>query len=348
MSADRDPIEEAADASLDLYDIATWEPRTTLDALSTSIYNWIIHITRATVILLALLILIAQFALSGFATMVNPTFGLFVVFSILPAFLIAFYVWRTDITIREPLPMLVATFLLGVLFAGFAAILNSATQPIFTVIPVIGLALFFYLIVGPIEELVKWLAIRLYVYRTDHFDAVLDGAVYGAVAGLGFATIENIVYIGNAVQTSGMNVSLIQSALPVTAARTLAGPGHVLYSAFAGYYLGLAKFNQENAGPIVVKGLLVAVFVHATYNTLMSYLPFSQLTAIIGLPTFLIFLLVILIYDGTFGYIIYRKISRYRHHYQTVNSGNDTTQRDAFTTSEPPPEPTDSDQDSSN
>lgn len=38
---------------------------------------------------------------------------------------------------------------------------------------------------------------------------------------------------------------------------TLAGPGHIRYPALAGYYLGVARFNGDNYGPLVVKGLLV-------------------------------------------------------------------------------------------
>ena len=44
----------------------------------------------------------------------------------------------------------------------------------------------------------------------------------------------------------------------------------VIYSAFAGYYLGLARFNRRYAGPVVLKGLAIAVSLHALYNVLVS------------------------------------------------------------------------------
>ena len=47
------------------------------------------------------------------------------------------------------------TFALGVLFAGFAGILNTLGQPLFEAVPIIGLVLLFYLVVAPIEESVK-------------------------------------------------------------------------------------------------------------------------------------------------------------------------------------------------
>ena len=320
----RDPVERASDDH-DLYDIATWEPRTWLDGLSVGLYRWLGRITRWLVILIALAILVAQFALTGLAAIANPYIGAFILLSVVPALLLAAYVWRTDVTMREPLGLLVGTFLLGVLFAGFAAILNTLAQPYFTALPIVGMALFFFLIVGPIEETVKWLAIRLYAYRDDRFDAVIDGAVYGAMAGLGFATIENTIYIGqqyvDALQAGGAGSPIFGAALPTAAVRTFAGPGHVIYSAFAGYYLGLAKFNPENAGPIAVKGLVIAAFIHGTYNTIVTYLgPIMNLLGV-AVPAIVLFLVFVVVFDGALLYALFRKLSRYRAAFRNANAG---------------------------
>lgn len=317
MSGDRDPIQLATDDDdIDLYDVTTWEARTVLDRFSTHLYRYLHHAARAITILLAAIISIILIVISGFAAFINPLVGFFVILSIIPALLITYLVWRADITTREPLSMLIATFILGILFAGFAAVFNTFTRPFFSLIPYIGTILFFFIIVGPIEETVKWLAIRLYAYRTPSFQTVLDGAVYGAAAGLGFATIENTLYISqhylNTLQTGALTGTPVQAVLPIAFSRTLAGPGHVLYSAIAGYYLGLAKFNPDNAGPIVIKGLFIAAMVHALYNTLVTVLPLT-LIAFIGF---------IFIYDGTLAYVIYRKINRYRHYYTQTNAAN--------------------------
>ena len=314
----RDPVEAHDDGSTDLYDIATWEPRTWLDHASIRLYRGIGRTVRGVVILVAGIILIAQFALTGLAAVANPVVGAFILLSVVPALGLAAYVWRVDISMREPLGHLVVTFLLGVLLASFAAIFNTLAQPSFTAIPLVGMALFFYLIVGPVEETVKWLAVRLYAFRTDSFDAVIDGAVYGAVAGLGFATIENTIYIGqqylNAIQT-GMGGSPLGATIGTAAIRTFAGPGHVIYSGFAGYYLGLAKFNPRNAGPIVVKGLLIATLLHGTYNTAVTYLPGFVEIAGVGVSPAVVFLGFVVVYDGIFGYALYRKLARYRREY---------------------------------
>ncbi|MGH9800771.1 MAG: PrsW family glutamic-type intramembrane protease, partial [Blastocatellia bacterium] len=55
--------------------------------------------------------------------------------------------------------------------------------------------LLFVLIVGPVEEGLKLIAVYFYAYRRPEFDESLDGVVYGASAALGFAAIENVFYL---------------------------------------------------------------------------------------------------------------------------------------------------------
>jgi hypothetical protein len=106
----------------------------------------------------------------------------------------------------------------------------------------------------------------------------------------------------------------------ITAVRALAGPGHVIYSAFAGYYLGLAKFNPENAGPIIVKGLVIAAVIHATYNTIAG--PAAGLiAAFTPLNGFLAFVAFVIVFDGAFGGLLLAKIRRYRRAYREVHEG---------------------------
>ena len=318
MEKKGDPVKRKTDNSIDLYGISTWEQRSRLDWVATKLYGTIVATGRAVVILLALAILLVQVALGGLAALTNPWIGLFALLSIVPAFAFAVYLWYADVTMSEPLPVLVGTFLLGLLFAGFAAIFNSYAEPIFSQIPVIGMVIFFYLIVAPVEETVKWLAVRLFAYRSDKFDAVIDGAVYGAMAGLGFATIENAIYISQEVLKSSSPDILLQAG-ETAAVRLFAGPGHVIYSAFAGYYLGLAKFNRENAGPIVVKGLLIAAFIHATYNTLVGVVPGLISTVVPAVPHMMAYVGFVIVYDGFFGYLLYRKINRYQGLYKKTN-----------------------------
>jgi RsiW-degrading membrane proteinase PrsW (M82 family) len=332
MAPDEDPVQRASTDDADLYDVATWEPRTTLDRFAAWLYGGIVTTARASVVALAVLIVVAQFAAAlGLVFVDRPVVGVYVLLSVVPALAMAGLVWKADVTRREPLELLVVTFAFGFLFAGFAAVLNSAVSGVFLGslteqsplwLVLLAPALYYFLIVGPVEETVKWLAIRLYAFRSSRFDAVVDGAVYGAMAGLGFATIENAIYVGREVVLASQaaeSVSAAEIGLQTAAVRTLAGPGHVIYSAFAGYYLGLAKFNPEDAGPIVVKGLVIASVLHAVYNTAVTNL--SVFTDALGVSAGLVFIGFVVVYDGGLFYVLYRKLTRYRAAYE--DSGAD-------------------------
>jgi len=319
MDRRRDPVQARNDEGLDLYDVVDWEQRTALDSLAVALHRAILYTARAFVVVLALFILLGEVALGTLGSLTEPWIGTLVVLSAVPALGLAVFVWRTDITTPEPLSLLVGTFLLGVLFAGFAGVLNSILPDIFASFGVeLTLVAFFFLVVGPVEEFVKLLAVRLYPFRDDRFDAVIDGAVYGAVAGLGFATIENAIYITRNIAAAGGAQNVILAGTGISTVRAMAGPGHVIYSAFAGYYLGLAKFNPDDAGPIVLKGLLIAAVLHASYNTMTLFAP-DLLADLAGTSWFGGFLLFVIVFDGVFGYLLYRKLQAYRLAYKRVH-----------------------------
>ena len=313
-----DPIQRTLGGREDLYDVATWDVRTRLDHFAVSVTGGLRKARRWSLISLAALLFLVQFAVIVLFVVEEPVLGALGAVSVVPALALTAYFWFEDPTRREPLEPMAITFLLSILFASFAALINTALFPAFGIIPFVGLPLFFFLVVAPIEETVKWAAIRVHAYKDKRFDAVIDGVVYGAIAGLGFAAIENFIYIINiysAAAPAGVSTQL-ESAAQTAYVRSFVGPGHVIYSAFAGYYLGLAKFNPDNRGPIVVKGLLIAVFIHALYNTLVSYLTLTG----ISLAAFL------LVYVGFWLGILYRKVSRYKTYYRQAQDSDDSAQ----------------------
>jgi len=318
MPPSRDPVERAADESADLYDVATWEPRSVVDHLSYGLYGAINYGLQFIVLLVALIITLLLLVPPALLVAEEPFISGFFLLSVVPALGLAAYIWYSDITTNEPLGLLIATFILAILFATFAAVVNDIGGSILRPIPFVGTILFFFLIVGPIEEAVKLLAVRVLAYRSRSFDAVIDGAVYGAVAGLGFAAIENAVYITRFVGDIG-DVGLVTAATGIATVRALVGPGHVLYSAIAGYYLGLAKFNPQYAGPLIVKGLFVAAIFHAMYNSTVQIAP-TAIATTTGLGEGLSFVIYVIGFNLLIGYYLYRKIKRYRTTYQTVGA----------------------------
>ena len=317
MAPDEDPVQRASTDDADLYDVATWDDRTALDHLAVRVHAGLVTARTVAIVLLALALFLGLFGLAIPVVADEPVLGALGLVSTLPAFVLVGYLWYDDPTRREPIEPLAITFVLAVLFATFAAIVNEVFAAGFVALPV-GMALYFFLVVGPVEETVKWLAVRIHAYGRDDFDAVVDGVVYGAVAGLGFAAIENLIYIlVTYLEATDVSATLqFRYATQTAIGRAFVGPGHVIFSAYAGYYLGLAKFNPGKRGPIVVKGLLVAALAHATYNTIVTYVP--QLGIDFG---GLLFFGFVLVYQGVFFYILYRKLKRYETAYERAHDG---------------------------
>jgi RsiW-degrading membrane proteinase PrsW (M82 family) len=341
MSGRRDPVQQRDDGSMDLQDVVTWRPASLPDRVIYRLYAAARVAVPVFLVVLAVLILAVQVFRGGLDALADPLVSTFVVLSAIPALVLAGYVWYADVTTGESLRLLVVTFLLGFLFAGFAGVLNVAVASVF--LPQafalgldfeLALAGFFLLVVAPVEECVKLLAVWVYAYRKPAFNAVIVGAVYGAMAGLGFATIENALYITRYTDAAaGFSATLAQGT-SIATQRALAGPGHVIYSAFAGYYLGLAKFNREYAGPIVVKGLLAAIFIHGWYNILVSRVP-DLIVSAVDIPEFAAVVLFIVVYDGIFAVLLGRKLARYRSAYRQTHGDDGTAIESELTEFDP-------------
>jgi RsiW-degrading membrane proteinase PrsW (M82 family) len=327
MIGRRDRDGDGDSGAPELREVVDWQPESTVDRLIYRIHRIGLAASRGALVVAALAILAGLFALGSLGAVTDPVIGLFVVLSAVPALALVAYIRYADVTAAEPLRPLVVTFLLGLLFAGFAGVSNELlVDPVASVLTGVGLvrplvlAVVFFCVVAPVEEGVKLLAVRVYAYRHPQFDAVVVGAVYGATAGLGFATIENALYITQVADGAAtLSATLVQGG-SIATQRALAGPGHVIYSAFAGYYLGLARVNRRYAGPIVLKGLLVAVFIHGGYNLLVTLVP-DYLGSLLGFSPFAAVVTFVIAYDGIFALLLVRKLSVYRAAYRAAHTG---------------------------
>lgn len=113
-------------------------------------------------------------------------------------------------------------------------------------------------VVGPVEELSKFMAVRLGPFRSLYFDEPRDGLVYAVAASLGFASLENLVYIFQ----FGPEVMVVRAPLSTLA--------HVIFGSFWGLALGMQAQNDQRArGLWLVGGLVVAAAAHGVFNILL-------------------------------------------------------------------------------
>lgn len=107
------------------------------------------------------------------------------------------------------------------------------------------------------EELCKIGVVYWLVWRRPEFDERMDGIVYATRAGLGFALVENILYLLGQVDMTGLIVTWVLRAL-------LAVPGHALWTGMMGYLAARRRF--DGAGPGIAGGFLLAVLMHGVYD----------------------------------------------------------------------------------
>ena len=185
--------------------------------------------------------------------------GYLLLLAIAPAAFWLWYFYRKDRYEPEPLSWVLLIYILGI----------AVTIPVALIEGVMGAVLPEFLIVvmvAPVvEELGKYLVVRKTVYESTEFDEPVDGIVYASAAGLGFATLENVVYVFSALETSmvlALGTGLVRAVLSV--------PGHVLFSAMWGYSLGKARFIPKEKRPVVIAaGLILAMASHALFNLLL-------------------------------------------------------------------------------
>jgi protease PrsW len=115
-----------------------------------------------------------------------------------------------------------------------------------------------------VEEACKITAVFIVVWHSRRFDERMDGLVYGARAGLGFALVENCLYIYNAVIDGQWVTVWILRAL-------LAVPGHAIWSGMMGYFAARRRF--DHAGPGLLGGYLIAVLLHGCYDMALFVQP---------------------------------------------------------------------------
>ena len=93
-----------------------------------------------------------------------------------------------------------------------------------------------------------------YYFQSPNFNEPYDGIFYGIMISLGFAAVENIMY----VYQSGFAVGVLRMFTAV--------PAHAMFGAIMGYYFGLAWQKPELKSKLMLKGLFSAILLHGAYD----------------------------------------------------------------------------------
>lgn len=197
-----------------------------------------------------------------------------------PGVAIAIYIYLKDKHEREPLSLLLISFLYGVLSTAVTLFISLPLDFIFlineqNVVHQFGNAFFK---VALVEEFSKFIFIRFILYNNKNFNEPFDGIVYACMVGMGFATLENIIYV-------------FQYGAPTGFIRIFtAVPAHATFAVLMGYFLGKAKFTHRKELYYSFLALLIPTAFHGAYDYFwfIAYVPGIWVGAILSLIVALI------------------------------------------------------------
>ncbi|HOY08988.1 MAG TPA: PrsW family glutamic-type intramembrane protease [Candidatus Omnitrophota bacterium] len=186
--------------------------------------------------------------------------------AVLPALLLVRYFYKAN---PAPKRFIVKVFLLGVIYTLPVYILEVILAR-YNMFPRWSFVLYYFfeafIVAGLCEEYIKLRIIKKYVYGTVFFQGERDGIIFTVVASMGFACMENILYVVN----HSWNMALARGFTAV--------PMHAVCSGVMGYSLGKAKRSQilnrlAEEKKYINQGLWEAILIHGCYDFFLFLSP---------------------------------------------------------------------------
>jgi RsiW-degrading membrane proteinase PrsW (M82 family) len=193
--------------------------------------------------------------------------------SILPGLAICWWIYHQDRYEKEPPSLLIRAFICGCLSTLPAILLQTQMQALENPDSLWDTAVFAFIVVGLTEELSKFLLLRFFIYPKDDFNEPMDGIVYMVMVGMGFATLENLLYVLGTEGNGGGFTTAVGRAFTAV-------PAHAAFAVIMGSYIGLAKFKPEKRDAYMLVGIFLAVFFHGLYDFFLLQQVYQGLAAL--------------------------------------------------------------------
>jgi len=189
------------------------------------------------------------------------------VIAVTPAIALGLAAYFTDRFDKEPALLLLKIFLFGALSVLPAIIVERILMYFNFFGGLLASAFTAFIVAGLTEEFFKRAVVLRIVYKNNAFNEKLDGIIYAVFAALGFATIENVMYVLGGFSANHY-VGISRGIFSV--------PTHALLAITMGYYLSLAKFsyNKNLEHAYLRKALIIPAILHGFFDfILMANIP---------------------------------------------------------------------------
>jgi protease PrsW len=142
----------------------------------------------------------------------------------------------------------------------------GALLPLQTAYDIFYPALGTFLIVAVVEEGLRYVALKLWIWRSRVIDQVTDGLLVGIAMGLGFATLENTIYFLGLFKDGSYDTLVFVFFLRFIVS-TLA---HISFGGLMGALLAQGRFNIYRSSAFTVPAFLLPWFLHGLYDWLLG------------------------------------------------------------------------------
>ena len=204
--------------------------------------------------------------------------------ALLPVAILVCYICLKDKRSPEPSRLLLKAFFYGWLSLPLSFCVSKPSEYLGLysneVTDVVGaVSLSFFGAAIP-EELAKLFVLWLLLRKNSYFDEKMDGIVYAVCVSMGFAALENIMYLFSNSE-SFLTVGILRAIFAV--------PGHFCFGILMGYYYSLAKFYPLSPKKNMIIVLLAPIVVHGLYDSILFVINVSPKISCILLIVFLVF-----------------------------------------------------------
>lgn len=178
---------------------------------------------------------------------------------VVPSLIWLWFWLQEDRKSPEPAGLLALSFLLGM---AIVYLVLPIQKFIVSIIPATDQALQTTILAG-VEEIAKYAAVYFIALRSSYFDEPIDAVMYLLTAALGFAAMENILYVLKDLSHSGTLLAILDGSSRFVGATIL----HIISSAIVGIGIAFAFYSGRTIKVLAATlGLVAASLLHAYFN----------------------------------------------------------------------------------
>ena len=227
--------------------------------------------------------------------------------ALIPVIALLIFIYVLDKKEKEPIGLLAGLFFAGMATAIPALIIEVPAELILdAIIPydsILKGAFMALIVIAPAEELGKFIVLSLITWKNKNFDYSYDAIVYAVFVSLGFAAIENVIY----VFSNGWGIALLRMFTAV--------PGHACYAVIMGFFYSKAKNasltgKKMNCLLYLALALIIPTVIHGIYDALiLGGVSGTDETIVVGLAIILWIVVIFFLFIASFILVLYSSIN---------------------------------------